>query len=697
MIDKYKDVVKFAFMTTDPETCTNNNNNCGFSYGHGFNGVNLGARGPDAGEELSGLLTVATTDAQTDINTNNSNVEKRIENLIPYGSTPIAAFFEDALHYFKNDPQVKPYSGGVGDQFYDCRLKRIIFITDGVETNILGTNRTATEVITELFNLGIETYVIGYALSTAEKDVSLLTEMARAGRGRDDVDFYNAADGDALRKALAEIMVDIQGSLRTFGTPLVTNRTGNLKDLQFECYYGDRKNLISAIDRSGEIQCIAYRCTCPPPTGEPDDGTVQPCETYSLTDNYRDKMLSGWNPTTYTPIQHRGTRGRSTLATGNGIPNDMAPLSDTNLTVLLWGEEYMTRLLNLVPTTITNTTNNLLGITTTDPCKDTTTWVDGGTVTDSTSKTGDESTTAPSLSWTTVKPQTNTVEYFDWSRCAANKKALWAEIVATSTSRRWPDGYGPVTHAEIIEPPVADINNASFELFKEQRKNDPTMLYALTADGKVMAHKLSWEGGQSQDFGPVIWSYVPGCLQPYLRQWQGGGDINLMGGKFQVRHVRYKVSLSTLTATSGVNKASEEWRTVMVGCTGAVSQCCFGLDITDPNNFFVRWETRPGRRCFLKEKGTEGSQLDDEWVCYESPIDWDNDSADVVARKFGEFGSMSVQPEIGNIFRVVKGESFTEAVTVIPTGYALTRQKDGVDYRLGGGRSTSCACRTAPR
>ena len=735
ILDQYGSTVRFSLATTEGERCTGTGPDCGCSYGNTYGGINMGMRGPEcwqplSGIKLAGFIPPPANDTTTALQANSSIIQSALLSSIPIGSSPITAFLDDILFAFKNEPTMKEPDGVDGDPYFACRSKHVVLLTDGVETTTSVPGKTAVEVISELYAMGVRVHVVGFALQNlAEKDYSQLTEMAIAGGG---TDFYDATDVTKLKEALSKVMVDVVSSMRVLA-PVVTSRTGNLTDLQLECYGGDRKNTINDAFRAGFLQCVAYRCTdaCKQP-----DGSADACVTYDLVDAHRERVFTtNYVPKTFTPAEGHGVIGRpyGSYQSGTDLPTLDGNISVNTMTMLKETQEFKETTftnatvnetlavlhpcknitdLNTVVTTnvvddksLSNTQDSDPGVpigtddgTNSDPATFRNNSIDG-TTTDSTTltcggvpcptddpskpleppyDTADTTTVdAGAITWTKSTPASGTL-YADWANCALAKLAIWKHLIGHQNSTVWPDVVPGNSDVQLWEGVGdRDVNNASFALFKELYKNGPTWLIAATQAGSLMFYKMSRSNITTEKIGTVEFQYVPGCVQSELKDL----FAEKIGGKFRIRTVRFKTEESQII--SDIEGTAASWHTVLIGCTGTSARCCFGLDITKlqsaneaDRQFEVLWEAQPGRRCY---KGSDNNH-----TCVTTNIDYLTEGVDAVARKFGEYGAITVRPEIGNVHMGRDKKSIVQAVVVIPGGAALTRQVGTEFVRLGG-------------
>ena len=239
LIDVTGSRFKFGLMTFDAVSNGGAGPGGGYSYGS-ESGVNYGARNETAPN--GPFVKPTASDDEADILANNQAVEAAFLSTIPYGGTPIAPMLHDALEYFTNDPDLQPYnaSAGAGDMFYNCRSRNIILISDGRSNLGEGSDGylTSTQYAQQLFQAGVNVYVIGFQLPDGVE--SQMDSIAQAGSNGENEQAFIATDLSELAAVLSQILGGMESTKQSRSRVVVTNDTGNTDDLQyqFDAAYG---------------------------------------------------------------------------------------------------------------------------------------------------------------------------------------------------------------------------------------------------------------------------------------------------------------------------------------------------------------------------------------------------------------------------------------------------------------------------
>jgi type IV pilus assembly protein PilY1 len=308
ILDVYYDRVRFGLMTFDNDIRQGINAYDGmFSYGDNRiyrpvpacppTPVNLGAKRASVDNNVAdvvpgGLISVGPSSADTaTLELINRRVQEtvtgrpagpgpvtEVPGVRPFGTTPIAAFLDDALNYWRTHPDVTDgSSGGPGDPYFNCRTRANILITDGAPTDfrpscVMGTcpylpaSETAmTMAMPSPAGPGVKTYVLAFNGSDPEA-VSTLEPIAIAGNTPR---VYYANDRPAFAAALSAIIDTItsQTSTRTppvFGEAGTTSPSGT-SQYQFNASF----NVVPGQPWAGSLARTRTVCQAPSGGGAP--------------------------------------------------------------------------------------------------------------------------------------------------------------------------------------------------------------------------------------------------------------------------------------------------------------------------------------------------------------------------------------------------------------------------------------------
>lgn len=560
ILDVYSDRVRFGLMTFDNDIRTGVAAYNGmFSYAEDrtyrpnmcptSTVVNLGAKRASADNNVAdivpgGLISVGPSAADTaTLGLINRQVQETVTGRIagpgpvvevpgvrPFGTTPIAAFLEDALYYWRNHPDVTDGSaGGVGDPYFNCRTRANILITDGAPTDFrpfcVGGQcpydpPALTAMTMAMAGAGlpnVRTYVLAFNGSDPEA-VSTLEPIAVAGNT---TRVYYANDRPTFAGALSSIIDTItsQTSTRTppvFGEAGTTAASGT-SQYQFNASF----NVVPGMPWAGSLARTRTVCQAPSGGGAPVPTEVDPDPAagddfaYSLRRTVRDSR--GWGERylwTYVPTGVTTSAGlRATIA--NGLTAGMG--TSVQLTPAMSP--------SLFNYTATSDVSRLLG------------WLRGdvGTVREN-RPLGDIFRSTPAY----VSPPR--VNLPDQTFLAYRQRTL----------------------------PIAGRRRSAVTVGTRE-----PMIYVGSNDGVLHAFNA--------DTGEEAWGFVPPYLVPNLRNGYPSTRTQGVDGTPVVKEVYYERSPSSLTDDTN-------WHTVLVVGLRAGGGAYVGLDVTDPYNPQFLWQ-----------------------------------------------------------------------------------------------------------
>lgn len=464
-----------------------------------------------------------------------SGVNPEVPGIRPYGGTPIAAMLEDALNYWNTNPDVTDgSSGGVGDPYFNCRVRANILITDGAESmsyrgrqgncDASGECPYERAEVTAMTMAGsgagqpnVRTYVVGFNASDPVT-VSSLTPIALAGNTSR---VYYANDRPTFASALSSIIdtVDTVSSTRTppiFGEAGTTSAIGTTQ-YQFSASF----NVTPGMPWAGSLVRQRTVCQAPsmgaPPVPTPvDSDTAQDDDFgYNLRRSVRDAHSWGqrylW---TFVP-------------TGASTPSEM---QTTIVNASAGGVGAERELSSSLPTALFNT----------------------GTTTELDTM----------LQWLRGEPGT-----------ARETRPLGDIYRSTPT---------------YVPPPRLNLPDQTFLAYRQRAlaatgrrhatvsigSREP-MIYVGTNDGILHAFNA--------DTGEEAWGFVPPYLVPQLRNGYPNVRTQGVDGTPVVKEIYYERSSTAL-----MDDAS--WHTVLVVGLRRGGGAYVALDVTDPYNPSFLWQ-----------------------------------------------------------------------------------------------------------
>lgn len=560
ILDVYSDRVRFGLMTFDNDIRQGINAYDGmFSYADNrtyrpnmcptSTPVNLGAKRASTDNNVAdvvpgGLISVGPSGADTaTLGLINRQVQETVTGRIagpgpvaevpgvrPFGTTPIAAFLEDALYYWRNHPDVADGSaGGLGDPYFNCRTRANILITDGAPTDFrpfcVGGQcpydpPALTAMTMSMAGAGlpnVRTYVLAFNGSDPEA-VSTLEPIAVAGNT---TRVYYANDRPTFAGALSSIIdtINSQTSTRTppvFGEAGTTAASGT-SQYQFNASF----NVVPGLPWAGSLSRTRTVCQAPSGGGAPVPTQVDTDQSagddfaYNLRRPIRDSH--GWGGRylwTYVPTGVTTSTGlRGTIA--NGLTAGMG--SAVELTPAM--------------------TPPLFNYTTTTEVTTLLAWLRGdvGTVRQN-RPLGDIFRSTPAY---VSAPRVNLP---DQTFLAYRQRTL----------------------------PVAGRRRSAVTVGTRE-----PMVYVGSNDGVLHAFNA--------DSGEEAWGFVPPYLVPNLRNGYPTTRTQGVDGTPVVKEVYYERSPASLTDDTN-------WHTVLVVGLRAGGGAYIGMDVTDPYNPQFLWQ-----------------------------------------------------------------------------------------------------------
>jgi type IV pilus assembly protein PilY1 len=559
ILDVYYDRVRFGLMTFDNDIRLGTGANDGmFSYAddrdYRPNGclvptrVNLGAKRASTDNNIGdivpgGLISVGPPGADTAaLALINRQVQETITGRVgtvtvpalpgvrPFGTTPIAAFLEDAYHYWQTNTDVTDGSaGGAGDPYFNCRTRANILITDGAPTDFrpacvggacpyLPASETAMAMAMPGSGLtNVRTYVLAFNGSDPEA-VNSLEPIAVAGNT---TRVYYANDRPAFAAALSSIIDTItsQTSTRTppvFGEAGTTAASGT-SQYQFNATF----NVVPGQPWAGSLSRTRTVCQAPSgggapvPTAVAVDPTAGDDFAYNLRRTVRDTR--GWGGRylwTYVPL-------------GSSTPAQMSTTIADGLNPAVGSAQELTPAL------------------------------------------------APAL--------------FNYSTMGEVSTLLaWLRGDAGTNRENRPLGDIYRSTPAYVPAPRINLPDQTFLAYRQRtlpiagrRSNAVTVgtrepvVYVGSNDGVLHAFNA--------DTGEEIWGFVPPYLVPNLRSGYPSTRTQGVDGSPVVKEVYYERSNSSLTDDTN-------WHTVLVVGLRAGGGAYIGMDVTDPYDPHFLWQ-----------------------------------------------------------------------------------------------------------
>jgi type IV pilus assembly protein PilY1 len=578
----------------------------------------VGARNPAAPPWEGRMVPFSPwSDVMSARESQNQQIRNVLSASRPYGATPIAGMFSDAMTYLWNDPN-GPGDPTNGDPYVTCgaRPQYIILLTDGAPNEDLRPdcgnndnpsapcpyNQPWTTVSTLLAGSGthkpVQTFVIGFAVSSgadqggtlvhcaqldpngadcANPTSSLkacceLQKIAVAGQppAKNPRAFFVDTPGD-LQSALSSILATISqttttrtGAVFSPVTSNITYSTGNSSSAQssFNSWFvpgvpspttGSLTNV--GVPWTGDIQRSRYVCGATPP---------QQTVNASLGDDFsRDLAVAATrhfmviNPTVPSGTPNpTGTIRPYDTTNPDGLGNQS-------------GTQYLdsaTNILSVIPPSALNITQ---------PCLYTSGLGTGtGTLTPAQCAT-------MLLDFTfgqTFSGGPSGFPFVSRAGTAANGDSL---------------AFGGIYHASpvVVGPPGSLLHDDSYDQFRTSAAATnqgfapattpaarDTMVYAATTDGLLHAF---WADENSLSNNEE-WAFLPPAVMPQLQAAYPGSNLFLLDGTPIVKDAVWDRQQGSTVGVASGGGAVIPWHTTLVAGFGPTQKGYYALDVTNP-------------------------------------------------------------------------------------------------------------------
>jgi len=663
ILDNYQDLVRFGLMTfdQDPSAATGVNNNTPpqvlsgsgaftgmWSYFPGWNGIGtsvpatgepigcgafqtfeVGSRNPDAPPWEGRMFYFPTDETQTTRDTQNVQMQAVLNATRPYGGTPMAGMFADAQYYFTTDPSGP--NGSPGDVLVQggCRKQFIVLLTDGAPNEDMrpeylgngvyqggcGTqDNPATPcpynhpevTAAQLANptvAGVNpvyTYVIGFALSSADNDQGMLIpnceqidvttqctnlaansalapccelqKIAVAGAplqqpGQPAPHAYFASTPGDLQAALGAIFAQIATTTTTRSVPSyssVSNVTSSAAVPNQETFYGSfnpspalpppTNGTLAGLGTpwSGDVTRSRYVCADTPPT-------------QTLSKASGDDFAYNLNTTPaqrYFIAVQAGTSGSPGNSSATLRPN--APVGGDGL-----GNTTVTQFPGTPSTVVGNVSAVALNL------------------------------PAGNSSCPYTSDQGSGTRYLTDTQCA-NMLMDFTFAQPFNGPADFPfvsrvgNGFGGVYHATpvAVGPPSATLHDDSYNAFSTSTNVVPcvagsaaagtgtacrqNLLYAATTDGLLHAF---WTDTTTNTTPNEMWAMVPPAVLPNLLSSYPASNKFLLDGTPVVKDVVFDRAQGSALSPTGTNP----WHSVLVAGYGPQQVGYYAVDISTPS------------------------------------------------------------------------------------------------------------------
>ncbi|MCC6556600.1 MAG: hypothetical protein IT372_26875 [Polyangiaceae bacterium] len=639
LLDTYRDRVRFSLMTFDTLTNAGTGWNGSADYGSGVAGMwsyflswdgggapaqgnppncaikdqEVGARNP-AAPLWEGPLVPFPEDAAplADVRATNDRIQNALISMRPYGATPLAGMLTDARDYLLSDTSQwngKPV-GPRDDQYVaaGCRSTSVILISDG-EPNLDLRPDCAEAAPPPPGTPGVcpydQTYEIAHALNTnadPNRRVKTFTvgfglrAQALAQTGIDCNTITAASDFTGAGKCvgatgallaccnLARIAID-GGTERGY----FPDSAGELYSMMSQILAVISKSTSRTLPvfatattaASGDADAIAYQFAAsfkPSITGELWSGNLE-------RKRYTCGSVNGALTATLQDVDE--TRGDDFAL---NLTTKAATRARSFFTVI--GD------LDAGAQKIWSTRSIRPGVATDDGLG-----VYSGAVTNSGSLAGPSTFTselrnapraldlAPSAP--SVPSQCSSGLLATSAADCAEAVIKW-EIGEPSGNASVPDRVGTelgsIYHSTpaVVGPPRDPVDDPAYEIFAQQSKNRPVVLYTATTDGQLHAFQVA--RGDASDTLKVdhaenneLWSFLPPHVLPRLVPTFNQQAFLLDGAPVVQNIVFERTLLQAQTATS-------EWHTVLLAGGGPAGGFYYALDVTDPTAPRFLWQ-----------------------------------------------------------------------------------------------------------
>ncbi|MSP24287.1 MAG: hypothetical protein EXR75_03800 [Myxococcales bacterium] len=633
LLDVFRDRVRFGIMTFDPKTSKETGvNGTVYDAAGGFTGMwsyydgwraggggwqtgnppncasgihEVGGRNEAAPPWEGRLISPGRTDASLNqVRDINDHVQESLLALRPYGATPLAGIMSDTYTFLRLDKSKDPLDPSVafapaGDPKIagGCRKTYVILLSDG-EPNLdlrpyceeVGGKcpyKLPHEYAADLFkvanpNLVIQTYAIGFGLSSsggndctklvmpndpkcvgATGTLKACCTLARIAHEGGTAKAYFADDVSTLKTTLSTVLSQIAGdatsrTLPVFSTATTTSATKGLAPAvayQFTSSFnpGGAKLWTGNLER--------HRWVCKTKLGElvPE---LQKVES-SKGDDFAKNINDGKAAIARRYISFIGNKSNISKKPGEigstwTIRPGLALNSDG------FGVYSGTVVDGSIAVLKTTAKNNpaALGIDAVLPktCKD------------------------ANLKATTAGECAE--KLMNWMLGGNNGGGL---------PTRSGVEFGAIYHATpaIVGAPNEHLRDADYEKFALANANRPLMLYSVTTDGQIHAHKVASNVAADPMLvdkleNNELWSFIPPFALPGLISTYPNTQKVLLDGTPIVKDVVFERSLGQAKAAGTGSGAT--WSTVMVVGGGSGGGFYVALDVTDPTKPKFLWQ-----------------------------------------------------------------------------------------------------------
>ncbi len=540
ILERYRELVRFAYSSFDSYYATTSSESGMFSYGPTVSGVNVGIKKPQQvtdANDIAGALVSFGADS-VDFELTNNAIRVELSQTIPYCGSPVAAALDDAEYFFDAHPDNLAFEQGGNDHYAKCRQKFVILITDGMPNTGEGTYYgTSPMEAADLWNLSLNdaedpyanvpVYVVG--LSTCPCCVNSEDPTCPA-----------ACQGD--------------GPLSFETCPVGPGTTHGWEEV---C------NALNDIAHMG----------CPPDQPGCPDGAYFAQSTYEL--------MAALDSILEIAVKDANSR---TIAITTNLVGDHAGSNvvqyqfNTSLTVGT-GNDPWSGILERSSYVCNDMDEVELSLEAAE-------YTDYG---DELDTRATERQLYTSVNTDAIDPSPDRVIVFDTTSAELTPSILgrpdedqtWADGLIdfmhgrTGTARAG-DRLADPFHASatILEPPLMDLPIVSFYQYQLDQSDRPSVIFLATNDGVVHAFRVQDTGDDAQR-AEELWGYVPGIILDKLhRQYPYSHDWNVDSSPI-TRDIRVKKNLSTVPQ-------DEEWMSILVGGLRQGGRGYYCLDVTDP-------------------------------------------------------------------------------------------------------------------
>ncbi|EYF01714.1 PilC/PilY family type IV pilus protein [Chondromyces apiculatus] len=617
-LDNAKDLVRFSMMTfdtiTDEGTGVSNTADGVqgmWSYYLNFQGggghaagqppgcltpqdFEVGSRNPAAPEWEGPLVPFPTPDASlNDVRANNDRIQRSLVALRPYGATPLAGMFSDALVYLTQDdstwdgkdlgPKDDPcIINGVRDQF-------IILLSDG-EPNMdlrdpnpakdcasgIGPGpdgdgcpyRRPWDVADDLHtNHNIRTFTIGYSLSTlAGVDCEELDSTSFAPGGQCE----NPASS-ALRACCTLTRIAIEGgSQRGYFPDNIAELNQALSNIFLD--------IAPATSRTIPVTAGAT----------PASGGGAGAAGYEFSSSFNPQPQPGYSPLWTGNLERK--RRECEDINGQLVANPQAIAVNE-------GDNFGENMRQTAPSPrrfftvfgqpdggAIHSTRSIRPVSggTDGLGTYTGTMTGGGVLVDKgsfASQAAGEPRAFGLDPATAVPSQCTAVEATNAADCA--RSIMDWQLGDNVAGAQRSSLLGAIFHSTptIVGPPRDLVTDDTYELFANQNLDRPLTLYTATTDGQLHAFNVEVASEAQNE----LWSFFPPHTLPRVVS-TFNQQAPLLDGAPVVKNVIFERSISQAVA------GTSTWRTVLVASGGGGGSFYYALDVTDPDSPSFLWQ-----------------------------------------------------------------------------------------------------------